>query len=39
MTLSTEKLDDMLQRVYRATREEFINYSGEWGTQRYGQLQ
>ncbi len=35
----TEKLDDMLQRVYRATREEFINYSGEWVTQRYGQLQ
>ena len=39
MLAGTEKLDDMLQRVYRATREEFINYSGEWVAQRYGQLQ
>jgi hypothetical protein len=35
----TEKLDDMLQRVYRVTREEFINYSGEFVAQRYGHLQ
>jgi hypothetical protein len=35
----TEKLDDTLQRVYRVSREEFINYSGEWVAQRYGNLQ
>ncbi len=34
----TEKLDDTLQRVYRVSREEFINYSGEWIAQRYGQV-
>jgi Planctomycete cytochrome C len=35
----TEKLDDTLQRVYRVSREEFINYTGEWVAQRYGNLQ
>ena len=34
-----DKLDDMLQGVYRGSREEFINYTGEWIAQRYGQLQ
>ena len=34
-----EKLDDMFQQVYRGTREEFINGTGEWIAQRYGQLQ
>ncbi len=35
----TEKLDDTLQSVYRVSREEFINYTGEWVGQRYGNLQ
>ncbi len=39
MLAGTEKLDDMLQRVYGGSREDFINSSGEWVTQRYGQLQ
>jgi len=32
-----EKLDDMFQTVYRGSREEFINTTGEWVAQRYGQ--
>ncbi len=35
----TEKLDDTLQSVYRVSREEFINYTGEWVGQRDGHLQ
>jgi mono/diheme cytochrome c family protein len=34
-----EKLDEILGRVYRATREDFINDTGEWVAARYGQLQ
>ena len=34
-----EKLDDMFLQVYRGSREEFINGTGEWIAQRYGQLQ
>jgi hypothetical protein len=34
-----EKLDETLGRVYRGTREEFINDTGEWVAARYGQLQ
>jgi cytochrome c553 len=37
MLAGTEKLDETLQRVYRVNREEFINYSGDWIAQRYGQ--
>ena len=33
-----DKLDDMFQRVYGGTREEFINSTGEWIAQKYGQL-
>jgi cytochrome c553 len=32
------KLDDMLQGVYGGTREDFINSTGEWIAQKYGQL-
>ena len=32
------KLDDALQGVYGGTREEFINNTGEWIAQKYGQL-
>jgi cytochrome c553 len=32
------KLDDMLQGVYGGTREEFVNSTGEWVAQKYGQL-
>jgi cytochrome c553 len=38
MLAGTEKLDETLQQVYRVSREEFINFSGEWIAQRYGQL-
>src|SRR5271157_2370606 len=34
-----EKLDDVLQQVYRADREEFLNQSGSWVALRYGQDQ
>jgi hypothetical protein len=37
--LRGEKLDDTLQTVYRGTREDFINDTGEWIAARYGQLQ
>jgi len=33
-----DKLDDMFQQVYRGTREEFINGTGEWVAAQYGQL-
>jgi hypothetical protein len=39
MLEGTEKLDDMLRKVYRGSREELITYSGEWVAQRYGHLQ
>jgi hypothetical protein len=32
------KLDDTLQGVYGGTREHFINFTGEWIAQKYGQL-
>ena len=38
MLAGGEKLDETLQQVYRVSREEFINFSGEWVAQRYGQL-
>jgi hypothetical protein len=31
-----EKLDDMLQRVYGGTREEFINSTQNWVAEKYG---
>ena len=38
MLAGGDKLDDVLQRTYRGTREEFINDTGEWVAERYGQL-
>jgi hypothetical protein len=34
-----EKLDEMLQRVYGGTREEFLNLTGEWVATHYGRVQ
>jgi|GEM_PF-932561 len=39
MSKGKEKLDDVLQEVYRADREEFLNQSGSWVALRYGQDQ
>jgi hypothetical protein len=33
-----DKLDDVLQGVYGGNREQFINATGEWVAQKYGQL-
>ncbi len=33
------KLDEMLKGVYNGSREEFLNYTGEWIAARYGNLQ
>ena len=34
-----EKLGDVLKGVYRMTREEFLNRTGDWVASRYGQNQ
>jgi hypothetical protein len=34
----TAKLDDVLERVYSAKRDEFIEDTGEWVAEHYGQL-
>jgi cytochrome c553 len=34
-----EKLDDVLEKVYRGTREDLINGTSEWVGARYGNLQ
>ncbi len=39
MSKGKEKLDAVLQEVYRADREEFLNQSGSWVALRYGQDQ
>jgi Planctomycete cytochrome C len=39
MSKGKEKLDDVLEEVYRADREEFLNQSGSWVALRYGQDQ
>ena len=33
------KLDEMLKGVYNGSREEFLNYTGEWIAAHYGNLQ
>ncbi len=39
MSKGKQKLDAVLQEVYRADREEFLNQSGSWVALRYGQDQ
>ncbi len=39
MSKGKEKLEDVLKEVYRADREEFLNQSGDWVAERYGQDQ
>ncbi len=39
MSKGKEKLDDVLKEVYRADRDEFLNQSGNWVAQHYGQDQ
>jgi hypothetical protein len=34
-----EKLDEMLQKAYGGSREEFIEGTGEWIASHYGRLQ
>ncbi len=34
-----EKIDETLGRVYRATREDFVNDTGEWIASHYGGVQ
>jgi hypothetical protein len=39
MSAGNEKLDDVLTKVYRATREDFLKSTGEWVAARYGRDQ
>jgi hypothetical protein len=39
MSEGNEKLDDVLTKVYGATREDFLKSSGEWVAARYGRDQ
>jgi hypothetical protein len=39
MTEGNEKLDDVLTKVYGATREDFLKSTGEWVAARYGRDQ
>ena len=39
MGAGKEKLDDVVKDVYGATREDFLNNTGEWVAERYGQDQ
>ncbi len=34
-----EKLDEVLQKVYGGTREEFLDGTGDWVAAHYGRLQ
>jgi hypothetical protein len=37
MNQGKEKLDDVLKEVYGASREDFLNKTGEWVAEKYGQ--
>ena len=39
MSKGKEKLDDVLRDAYQANREEFLNRTGAWVAERYGQDQ
>ena len=39
MSAGNEKLDDVLVKVYGATREDFLKSTGEWVAARYGRDQ
>jgi hypothetical protein len=39
MSKGTEKLDEVLKDVYRATRDEFLSRTGDWVAERYGRDQ
>jgi hypothetical protein len=39
MSAGKEKLDDVLKDVYGASREDFLNKTGDWVAERYGQDQ
>jgi hypothetical protein len=39
MSKGKERLDDVLKEVYGATREDFLNKTGDWVAERYGQDQ